>query len=123
IRTLGACAQRFSRPPRSAAPASLRLRPYLRTSPTDSVVQVRGLARGDGVEAGERAQHIGHCESTVGFLVVLEQEYQRAAHRARGAIEGVHELRTALALHSCAEAARGIVAVVRAGRDLAVRAF
>src|SRR5262249_43484044 len=38
-------------------------------------------------------------------------------------IERVYELRTAAALHARAESARGIVGVVRARRDFAVRAF
>ena len=43
-----------------------------------------------------RAQHLGDDERAAVVLVVLEQEHERAADRARSSVQGVHELRVAL---------------------------
>ena len=86
--------------------------------PSDEEATCRSTA----VEAGDRAQHVGHDERAV-LLVVLPQEDERAADRARGAVQRVHEPAAAARLHPGVEPAGREVAVVRARRELAVSPF
>src|SRR5262249_30332908 len=82
-----------------------------------------GPASLDAVEATQWDEHLGHCERSVGTLVVLEQEHERAPDGACSAVERVHELRAALAPKARAKPPGREVRVVRAGCQLAVPAF
>src|SRR5258708_15330001 len=81
------------------------------------------LARFDSLEGHVGAEHVGHDEAAVGLLVVLEQENEGAADRARGAVERVHERGAVDALYARPEPPGRVVGVIRARRELAVTAL
>src|SRR5581483_2541840 len=76
----------------------------------------------DAVESRAGPEDVGDGEGAVRLLVVLPEEDERAADRARGAVERVDEPSAAarVVAHTGLEPPGRVVAVVRARGELAV---